>query len=413
MKAGILAVGTELLMGQTVNTNAAELSRELSELGIGTYLQYTVGDNRERMASHLRQLMESCDLVITTGGLGPTQDDITKEVLAEVLGVEMFFHEPSWQAIQERFKRFNRTMPESNQRQAYFPEGSSVLSNEKGTAPACLVDRENVLIAVLPGPPSEMRYVFHKHLKPYLQERVSPNMFSAYLSVYDMGESMVEETLLDLINAQTDPTIATYAGDGKVLLRITASQGSLDENKERVGHMVQTIKRRIGKYIVSTEGADLSKALLDALVAKKATVAFAESCTGGKIASSIIANSGASDVVHSGIVCYSNDAKKRFLNVPENLLNQYGAVSPEVCKAMIEGLLTVSCATYGIAVTGIAGPGGGSEEKPVGLVYIGIGTPNGTRVYKQNFYGDRNLIQVRATYKAMKLLYDELQNMEN
>lgn len=411
MKAGILAIGTELLMGQTVNTNAAEISRALSELGIGVYLQYTVGDNRERMASHLKMLMSVCDIVITTGGLGPTQDDITKEVVAEVLGREMVLDQESLDYVKTRFKKFNRVMPESNIRQAYFPSGAHILDNEKGTAPACLIETEASTVVVLPGPPSEMRHVLNKHVLPYLQGKVQPTMHSAYLSIYDMGESMVEEKLLSLIDQQVDPTIATYAGDGKVLLRITSSFGTMEENIERVEKMTQRVMGILGNHVVSCKGENLPEVLLKRLAEMGRTVTFAESCTGGKIASALIAHSGASEVVHSGIVCYSNDSKIRFLNVPEDVIEAQGAVSEETCKHMTEGVLKLSGADYSIAVTGIAGPNGGTDEKPVGLVYIGIGSEAGVKVYKEQFFGDREQIQNRVVLKALKRLYDNLQNM--
>lgn len=411
MKAGILAIGTELLMGQTVNTNAAEISKALSALGIGVYLHYTVGDNRERMASHLKKLMTDCDLVITTGGLGPTQDDITKEVVADVLGMEMTLDQKSLDYVKSRFKKFNRIMPESNVRQAYFPSGATILDNEKGTAPACLIETEAATVVVLPGPPSEMKHVLQKHILPYLQKKVQPTMHSAYLSVYDMGESMVEEKLLSLIDQQVDPTLATYAGEGKVLLRITSSSGTIEENKIRVASMTEQVIAVLGHHVVSCTGEDLPEVLMKQLVAMKKTVTFAESCTGGKIASSLIALSGASEVVHSGIVCYSNDSKERYLNVPEDVIARYGAVSSETCERMTEGVLKLSGADYSIAVTGIAGPSGGTEEKPVGLVYIGIGSRKGIQVFKEQFFGDREQIQNRVVLKALKRLYDNLQNM--
>lgn len=411
MKAGILAIGTELLMGQTVNSNAAELSRELSEIGVGVYLHYTVGDNRERMASHLKMLIDTCDLVLTTGGLGPTQDDITKEVLAEVMNVPMVLHEPSLEYIKTRFKKFNRTMPESNLRQAYFPEGAFVLDNEKGTAPACRVELDTCTVIVLPGPPSEMRHVYHTHVKPYLLSKTSSQMHSAYLSIYDMGESMVEEKLLHIIDHQTDPTLATYAGDGKVLLRVTASIGNKLENQNKVEQTVSEIKAIIGTHIVSERGESLPEVLLNLLNLKEKTVAFAESCTGGKMASSLISYSGASNCVHSGIVCYSNDSKIKVLNVSEETLSKCGAVSRETCEEMTRGILKVSGADFGVAVTGIAGPLGGSEEKPVGLVYIGLGYGEHVEVHELHFFGDREQIQNRVSLKGLKLLYDKLQNM--
>jgi competence/damage-inducible protein CinA C-terminal domain len=413
MKAGILAIGTELLMGQTVNTNAAYLSRELTSLGIGSYYHFTIGDNPDRIKKAILELLDTCDVIITTGGLGPTLDDISKEVIADALNLKMVLDERSLSIIKERFIMFNRTMPESNVRQAYFPEGAIILDNAKGTAPACIVEisESDQCIIVLPGPPREMAHIYDTYIKNYLTQKNATKMHSVYLSVYDYGESSVEEKLIDLIEGQTNPTVATYAGDGKVLLRVTASGDDAQKNIDDVNGFVDIIKNRIGNYIVSEKGEDIDRVIISLLKEKRQKIAFVESCTGGKLVSSLIKHSGASDVVDSGIVTYSNEAKMRDVNVSHDTLQTFGAVSHQTCYEMVKGLITKTGVDIGISITGVAGPNGGTTEKPVGLVYIGIAIGGDIYTFENKFSGDREMIQNRTVYKALKLLYDYLSKM--
>ncbi|HAS73640.1 MAG TPA: competence/damage-inducible protein A [Clostridiales bacterium UBA8960] len=408
MKAGILAIGTELLMGQTVNTNATYLSKEMNELGIGVYFHNTVGDNPIRIKEALRTLLSACDLILVTGGLGPTLDDITKEVVADTLGLQMVLDHRSFDIIKERFRLFNRTMPDSNIRQAYFPEGAIILDNSQGTAPGCIVEADDgrKIIVVLPGPPRELKHMYHTHVKKYLMEKNAFKMHSKYLSVYDLGESSAEEELMDLIMNQINPTLATYAGDGKVLLRVTSSGLSDESNILAVDQMVVAIHDRIGKYIVSDKGEDIDQVILSLLNEKKMTISFAESCTGGKLASALIKHSGASEVVDSGYVVYTNESKVRELGVKEETLKVYGAVSHQTCYEMVKGVMEKTKSDVGISITGIAGPTGGTIEKPVGLVYIGIGINDDIYTFENNFSGGREMVQDRAVIKALKLLFD-------
>ena len=413
MKAGILAIGTELLMGQTVNTNATYLSKQLNDLGIGVYYHYTVGDNPERIKKALADLLDHCDLVITTGGLGPTLDDITKEVIAEALELEMDLDQRSFEIVKEYFKKFNRIMPESNIRQAYFPKGAIILDNEKGTAPACIVELKdtNQAIVVLPGPPRELKHIYEKHVKDYLEASNALKMFSVYLSVYDYGESSAEESLMDLIKGQTNPTIATYAGDGKVLIRVTSSGLKHEENKLEVNRIVAEIKMRMGSYIVSEEGEDIDLVISKLLKDRGMKISVVESCTGGKLISALVKHAGASDIVETGIVTYSNSAKVRDIGVSPETLQTYGAVSHQTCFEMVKGLITKTGSDVGISITGIAGPTGGTIEKPVGLVYIGLSIAGDIYTFENKFSGDRELIQNRCVIKALKLLYDHLVKM--
>ncbi|MBM7560641.1 competence/damage-inducible protein A [Fusibacter tunisiensis] len=408
MKAGILAIGTELLMGKTVNTNATYLSQELHKLGISVYYHYTVGDNPERIAKHFKQLMEMCDLVFTTGGLGPTLDDITKEIIADVLGLDMVLDPHSLERIKTRFKMFNREMPESNTRQAYFPEGAIILDNEQGTAPACIIEAKeyNTGILVMPGPPKELKHIFESHIAAYLKNKALNSMTSKYLSIYDLGESAVEDQLMDLIQGQSNPTLATYAGDGKVLLRITSSGLGDHSDKHAVERLCEQIKSRIGDYIVSENGEDLEVVVMNQLLARGIKIAFAESCTGGLLSYTFIRHPGASDVVATSLVTYSNLSKSTYLGVKTDTLTNYGAVSHQTCYEMVKGVAESSGAEIAISTTGIAGPGGGSSEKPVGLVYIGIYYNGEIMTVENKFTGDRESIQRRTVNKALKLAYD-------
>jgi nicotinamide-nucleotide amidase len=408
MVAGILAVGTELLMGQTVNTNATFLSEALNHMGISVYYHITVGDNRERMKALFNQLLDECDIVFTTGGLGPTQDDITKEVVAEALGLEMRYDEHSMQRIRERFKLYNRKMTDSNIRQAYFPEGAIILDNDEGTAPACIVEvpSRHKIVYVLPGPPREMKHIFNRHMGDDLLKRNQMKMHSVYLSVYDLGESSTEDKLLDLIDRQTDPTIATYAGEGKVLVRVTSFNSDEARAKHVVSEMVEEIKRRIGEFIVSENGEDINDVIVNRMASLKQTIAFAESCTGGKLVEALVKVPGASEVVNRGYVTYSNEAKMEDLNVSEETLKRYGAVSHETCLEMVKGLKARTNADLCISITGIAGPDGGTAEKPVGLVYIGISYKGQAYTLENRFRGNRSMIRQRAMNTTLKLIYD-------
>lgn len=415
MKVGILAIGTELLMGQTVNTNASYLSRELSEMGISVFYHYTVGDNPGRIQLHLNALLEQCDTVFTTGGLGPTLDDITKEIVADTLGLGMVMDQHSLDRIKERFGMFNKIMPESNIRQAYFPEGATILDNDCGTAPACIVSVKDSdkNIVILPGPPKEMKHIFEKYIRSFLLEKNQHAMHSKYLSIYDLGESTVEDALLDLVTSQTNPTIATYAGDGKVLLRITSSGLEKGMNELAVDEMVETVKSRIGSHVVSDNGDDIDKVILEMLIHQKLRIAFVESCTGGLLSYSLIKNPGSSEVIDSSLVTYSNEAKMREVGVKSETLQTYGAVSHQTCHEMVSGLAAKTGVDIAVSITGVAGPTGGTREKPVGLVYIGIFYKGEILTFENHFTGDRETVQRRTVLKALKLLYDRLTSQTN
>lgn len=371
MKSAILSVGTELLFGQVVNTNTAYLSRQLNFLGIDVMYHYTVGDNPQRLKEMIQMAFEDCDLVITTGGLGPTQDDMTKEIACEVLGDELVLHRPSLDYLEDMFGKGGRKMPENNRKQAYMPSRAVVFHNDAGTAPGFALEQNGKIIACLPGPPREMTNMFQKKLKPYLESLSDDCIYYKMIRTFGIGESQLEIELLPVINGQTDPTIATYAKEGESAVRIASKRKTMEEAANAVNTMLEEVKKYIGEYIYSSDDEDLVNVAADKLMKNNVTISCAESCTGGLFASKMTEIAGISKVFNRGLVTYSNEAKVQELGVKQETLDKYGAVSEETAKEMAEGLHRVSGSDFCISVTGIAGPDGGSEDKPVGTVFIG------------------------------------------
>jgi nicotinamide-nucleotide amidase len=372
MTAEILCVGTELLLGDIVNTNAAYIAKELANLGIFTYYQTVVGDNPERLKQALDIALGRAELVIMTGGLGPTYDDLTKETVAEHFGRDMYMHEPSLDRITAFFKKVDRPMTENNKKQAMMPEGAVVFDNDQGTAPGLAVEGDGKIAIMLPGPPREMQPMFRDRVVPYLARFSENILVSKNIHIFGMGESMVEDRLKDIMTAYTNPTVAPYAKDGEVLLRVTASAKDRDTALGMIGKVIAEIDGRIHDVIYGIDVDSLQNALVLALKAKGLKVATAESCTGGYVAKRITEIPGSSDVFECGVCTYSNEMKTKLLDVCEPILAQYGAVSPITAAEMAKGVRKLSGADIGIGVTGIAGPGGGTAEKPVGLVYVGV-----------------------------------------
>ncbi len=370
MKSSILSVGTELLFGQITNTNAVYLSQQLNLLGIDVLSHYTVGDNPDRLSRMIRQAFLDCDLIITTGGLGPTQDDLTKEVACEVLEDKMVLHEPSKERLANYFNKLNRPITNNNWKQAYFPSGATIFSNEAGTAPGFALEKNGKTIICLPGPPREMKYVFEKKVKPYLEEKHENVIYYRMLRMFGIGESALETKLIDLIDTQTDPTVATYAKEGECSLRIASKRKTLQEAKAAVDEMTEQVVIRVGEYIYSYDDEDLYQVVGRKLLQSGISISSAESCTGGLFSTTLTEIPGISSVFDRSLVTYSNRAKIDELGVDPEILEKHGAVSENTAIAMAEGLKKVSGSRLNISVTGIAGPEGGTEDKPVGLVYI-------------------------------------------
>jgi nicotinamide-nucleotide amidase len=372
MQASIVSVGTELLFGQTINTNSAFLSERLNRMGIDVMYHFTVGDNPSRLEEILKEALLKTDLVITTGGLGPTQDDLTKEIVCQVMQDELVLNEPALLAIQQFFLKVNRPMTDNNLKQAYVPKSALVLQNEMGTAPGFALTRENKTIACLPGPPREMAAMFDSSLAPYIEKMTGSSIYYRMIRTYGIGESALETALMDLIDTQTDPTIATYAMEGECYLRVTSKRSSRQEAINSVDEMVKRIITRIGSYVYSLDGQNLVDVVASKLVEDGLTLSCAESCTGGLFAATLTRVPGISAVFDRGYVTYSNQAKMDELGVNAQTLEKYGAVSKETAIEMAMGVFRGTKSNICVSVTGIAGPDGGTLEKPVGLVHIAL-----------------------------------------
>ena len=408
MKTEIITVGTEILLGDILNTNTHYLSNELANMGIDVYYQITVGDNEQRLLSQLKESFKRSDLVILTGGLGPTEDDITKEVCAKYFNMEMEFHEQSRDKIIEIHNKMNRKPTENNRKQAYFPKGSLILPNKYGTAPGCIMEKDKKTIIVMPGPPKEMKPMFDNYVKPFLLKDNKNILKSKVLRIIGMGESKIENDLLDLIDKQINPTIATYAKDGECTVRITAKGKNEKEVESLIEPISNEIKSRFKEKVYGEDDTAIEDEVAKILVDNNLTIAVAESCTGGMVAADLINYPGISSVFMEGCVTYSNEAKMMTLNVKKETLNTVGAVSEQCAKEMSEGVAARHNTNIGLSTTGIAGPEGGSEDKPVGLVYMGITINNKTMVKKYIFNGNRQQIRSRACKTLLNDLRLEL-----
>ncbi len=380
--AEILCVGTELLLGDIINTNASHLSRELAALGISVYHQTVVGDNPDRLKEAFSLALSRSDVVIVTGGLGPTCDDLTRETAAELMGRELIFHPEILEEIRGYFNSTSRKMPENNRRQAMVPYGAEVLHNDCGTAPGLWLEDEcGRAIAMMPGVPHEMVDMFEKQVKPRLKARRHAAIFSRNIHLFGIGESAAEEMLRPMIDSATNPTIAPYAKEGEVRFRVTALAETESDAAALCDKTVEEIAAtEIGKFIYGVDVRSLENALVCELTEKGLKIAFAESCTGGMIARRVVDIPGCSAVFAGGAVTYANEAKIKMLGVSPETLEAHGAVSAETAAEMARGIRQTLEADIGVSVTGIAGPGGGTPEKPVGTVYIGVSTKDGETV---------------------------------
>lgn len=404
MKAEIIGVGTELLMGQIANTDAQFLSRQLSELGIDVFYHHVVGDNMQRLVGLIKKVAKRSDLVITTGGLGPTQDDLTKDGVARAFGLEMIKDEASVNKLNTFFKSIHRDITINNFRQAYFPEGSQILKNDKGTAPGCILECEGKTIIVLPGPPRELHHMFLNEVKPYLLKKSGYIIKSNLIKVFGVGESELEHRLMKLIEKQKNPTLATYASQGEVALRVTAKARSDIEVENLIEPVVKEIQRHIGDNIYSVHGETLPHVVCKLLGKHGKKIGFAESCTGGMLSSMIIDIPGSSSILDMSVVSYSNESKIQNLGVSSETLEKHGAVSCETVVEMAKGLQNISRADIAISISGIAGPTGGTEEKPIGLVYICLWDGKKSYIRKLNFARERNYNRKYACLHALDMV---------
>lgn len=409
MVVEIISVGTEILLGNIVNTNAAYLAEKCAGLGLSCYYQDVVGDNEDRLTEVLKTALSRADILLLSGGLGPTQDDLTKEVAAKVLGKELYLHEPSKEAIAAYFQRKGMEITDNNWKQAMVPEGCIVMDNPNGTAPGIIMEENGKHVILMPGPPNEMVPMFENAVMPYLNALQPGIIYSQTIKVCGIGESKAESMIEDLIAAQMNPTIATYAKTGEVHLRVTAKAEDEKEAKKLVKPMVKELKNRFGNHIYTTqEDVTLEKAVVDLLLANDLTISTVESCTGGMLAARLINVSGVSEVFKTGYITYSNKSKRKIIGVKKAMLQKYGAVSPEVAKEMAKGGALFAKADVAVGITGIAGPEGGSEEKPVGLVYIACSVCGRVSVKECHFSGSRAKIRESSVAAALSLLRESI-----
>lgn len=405
MIAETIFVGTELLLGNIVNTNGAYIASELAKLGICSYYQSVVGDNEKRLSGVLETAFTRADIVILSGGLGPTQDDITKETVAKVLDMPLVMHEASKQAIISYFNKRGKTMTDNNFKQAMIPEGATVLDNDNGTAPGVFIEKNDKKVILLPGPPSELINMFEKKVIPLLNGIENKVFYSTMVKVCGMSESEIAEILDDLIKMDGDVTVAPYAKLCEVHMRVTASGTDEKDAKKKVKPVVKEIKSRLGNAVYTTDNdTTLEKAVVDLLLANDLTITTVESCTGGLLAGRIINVPGVSDVFKSGQITYSNRAKRKILGVKKATLHKHGAVSHQTVKEMCLGASFFNKADVAISVSGIAGPDGGTDEKPVGLVYIGCSVCGEVTTKEYHFSGTREKIRNTAVAEALILL---------
>ncbi len=378
--AELIAVGTELLLGNIANTNAQFLSRELSTLGINVFYHTVVGDNPQRLLKAVEIARTRADIIITTGGLGPTYDDLTKNTLAEAFGKKLFYHEPSAQRLEAHAKRWGRPLTENNYQQAWLPEGCDALDNDWGTAPGVAFTADGCLVIMLPGPPSECLNLFKYRAVPYLQKLSDGMIVSRTLRVYGIGESAAEALLSDQMNALQNPTLAPYAKAGELELRITAKANSQEEAQTLMDPVEAEVRGVLGDKIYGVDVDSLEAVCLDLLTEKGLTLATAESCSGGLIAKRITDLPGASKVLKGGVVSYTNEVKESLLGVPAALIKEHTPVSAQVAKAMAVGGRKALCADLCIATTGVAGPGPDEYGNPVGMIYVSLAAPQGVAV---------------------------------
>lgn len=412
MTVELVCVGTEILLGNIVNTNAAYLAEQCAMLGLSCYHQSVVGDNEQRMEETIRRAVSRSDIVILSGGLGPTKDDLTKEVTARVFDMELLEDPHTRARIQEYFDQNHRgQITENNWKQAQVPEGAMVIDNYNGTAPGLILQKDGKTAILLPGPPNELKPMFERDIRPFLNRLEPEGIYSKMVKICGFGESKVESMITDILESQTNPTIAPYAKTGEVHLRITAKAINEETADEMMEPMMEELYRRFGSQIFTTEEAvTLEETVVELLKEKGKTVTTAESCTGGLVAGRLLNVPGASSVYMEGYITYSNEAKEKLLGVSHSTLEQCGAVSKETACEMAEGAAKAAGADLAISVTGIAGPDGGTKEKPVGLVYVGCYADGEARAYEFHFTGNRAKNRESTVAKALTILRETLIN---
>lgn len=406
--AEIITIGTELLLGQLVDTNTSSIARALAASGVDVHRETSVGDNEQRIAAAVREALDRSDIAICAGGLGPTVDDLTREAVAAAFGRSLELHEPSLAYIERRFAQAGWTMAPNNRRQAMVPRGAVVFDNPHGSAPGFVVDDGGRVAIAMPGPPAELDPMLHELAIPWLVKRfdIKAVIVTRVLHTVGIGESDLDERIADLFRESRNPSIAVLARPGFVDVKITAKAQDARAAAPMIAALEAQLRERLGDSIYATDDGSFEQSLGEALRARGWSIAVAESCTAGLVASAIASVPGASDYFKGGVVAYADDAKSRLLGVDPALISQHGAVSEEVARAMAAGAREHLHATLALSTTGIAGPGGGTADKPVGLVFVALARPNGkTTVRRLNLPGTRGVIQRRATIAALSMAW--------
>lgn len=410
MKSEIITVGSEILLGDIVDTNSEYITRQLVELGINCYYHTAVGDNEERLTDTIKRALNRSDIIFLSGGLGPTYDDMTKEVVAKILNLELEFDQVSYDRIVDIFGKSNRVLTPNNRKQALVPKGAKILTNYRGTAPGILIEKDNKIIVLLPGPPSEMYDMFEKSVKPYFMKMTGKTIISHRVYLFDIGESLVEDILEKEMKSLSNPTIAPYSGNNGIYLRITASANSVEEAESLMKPLIDKVCHIFKDNVYSVDGPTLEAAVIKKLTENNLKLSSAESCTGGLLGKRLTDIPGSSKVYDMGLVTYSDAVKHKLLNVKLETLSNYGAVSEETAIEMAGNLLELSDSDVSVAITGIAGPTGATKTKPVGLVYVCVKYKERTLVktlnLSRNYSNDRERIRSLSASHALKMVLD-------
>ncbi len=413
MIAEIICVGTELLLGDILKTNAQFLSRRLAELGVSVYYQTVVGDNEERLLQLINLAKTRSEFILFSGGLGPTSDDITKETVAKALQLELYEDKIEADKLKAFFIHRNVQMTPNNLKQVLIPEGATVLINNNGTAPGIHIEQDGISFVILPGPPNELIPMFEESVVPLIKSRSHAQIYSKTLRMVGIGESAAATVIQDIIDGQTNPSIAPYAKQSEVHFRITAKADSFETAQIMISDYETQVRDRLGAYIYTTQAKELEEVIVEKLIKEGKTIATAESCTGGLIASTLINCSGVSETFLQGAITYSNESKCTNLGVSSVTLEKYGAVSEEVAIEMAMGICEKAKTDIGLSITGIAGPTGGTPDKPIGLVYIALVINGEVTVKKINLSGNRSKIRTNAAKNALIFLYQQLTINDN
>ncbi|MDR7869957.1 MAG: competence/damage-inducible protein A [Tissierellaceae bacterium] len=399
MIAEIITIGTEITTGSTLNTNAYYLAQKLFELGLETYYITSVDDDEKRLADVINIALNRADIILTTGGLGPTKDDLTKEIISRELGLELELDPEMENRIKNLFDRMGTCLTNNNTKQAIKPVGSSFIENSIGTAPGIYIENDTKRIIMLPGPPREMKLMFENHVKNLINDDL--NIISRSINTTGIGESALEARLQELKLATPNTNIATFAKEGTVEIKIISKGKSKEQINAEIDNIIDKLKNEFSDYIYGFDNISLQEVVVNELINKKYKLGLCESCTGGLASSMVTRIPGASNVLERSIVSYSNTAKMEELNVRSSTLEKYGAVSEETAYEMAKGLFDKAKLDIVVSITGIAGPDGGTDKKPVGLVYICIMTKENYKIIKSNFNGNRNMIQNRAAIRVL------------